>query len=472
MLRNLGIIQPRQHYQCLLLSRVMVQLLPSRGTTSIALTPTEDADDRENELIVLEATIAGSDATDEAIVEITDTDNSVTGVVLSLNGTDGSDADPPVAVVTVADDAGATAVTVGVSVTLEEALAEDETRTVMVAIKTGDETTAETGDYTFAPSLPVSITVTGDGTTNPITGSTSVVLTPAEDTDTNDEAIVLEASVEGQMDEAIVAITDTDTDYSVTEDGVTLNLNGVESNTPATETTFGDDIGATIVTVSVSVVFANALEEDETRTVTISVKADDTTAEAVDYTTNPTLPVEITLTGDGSAATLTGSANIVLTPAADADEDDEVIALEASIGGETDDAQLQLTDSGAATPGNVVSVTLSPAADPFEVDEGEAITTTVTVTVTVEAGAATAHDVVLTAADAADATVDIADLDLTSPVSVPIMLDATSGTAEITVTYTAAEDDDNATNEMITLTGTVWLRYGRPIGYRDTHCNG
>ena len=67
--------------------------------------------------------------------------------------------DPPTAAATVADDAGATAVTVGVSVTFEApGLATGETRTVMVGVKAdqGDETTAEAEDYSTIPSLPVS----------------------------------------------------------------------------------------------------------------------------------------------------------------------------------------------------------------------------------------------------------------------------------------------------------------------------
>ena len=47
----------------------------------------------------------------------------------------------------------------------EAALEDEETRTVMVGLKAdqGDDA-AEDGDYTATPSLPVSITLTGNGT--------------------------------------------------------------------------------------------------------------------------------------------------------------------------------------------------------------------------------------------------------------------------------------------------------------------
>ncbi|MYD61311.1 MAG: T9SS type A sorting domain-containing protein [Gemmatimonadetes bacterium] len=323
------------------------------GSQTIILTPVED-DDYDDENVVFEAT-AGSQM-DEAILTLTDSEISVTDVTLSLNGNAGSNADPPVAVATVADDAGATAVALSVSAVFESALPADETRTVMVGVKTGDETTTEDGDYSTTPMLPVSIMLTGDGSATTLTGSTSIALTPATDPDYDDENIVFEATVEGsdETDEAILSITDAD--ISVTS--VTLSLNGTAGSNddpPVAVVSVADDAGATAVAVTVSVVFESALPADETRTVMVGVES--TTAEAMDYSILPSLPVSIMLTGDGTSATLTGSTSIVLTPATDDDTDAENIVLEATVEGsdETDEAILSITDADISAS----SVTLS-----------------------------------------------------------------------------------------------------------------
>ncbi len=434
-------------------------------TTSIAVTPVTD-DDTEDETVVLEATVENSAATGEASLTITDSDNSVTAIALSLNGTAGSDVeDPPTPAVTFADDSGANAVAVTVTLTLEENLAATETRTVMLSVKTGDETTAEDEDYSITPTLPVSITVTGDGTTT-ATGFTSIVVTPAEDADTDAEDIVFEAAVEGQTDEAILQITDTDTDYSAT--AIALSLNGIDGdNTPEAATTFLDNIGATLVAVTVSVTFANPIEEDETRTVVLDLKADqgDDAAEAGDYSTAPTLPVSITLTGDNTNP-LVGSVNIALTPARDTDDDNENIVLEATIGDQTDEATLQITDS-MVDPDPVAGAVTAVAFDPdmLSLTEGMAFTGTAAVTLTVDAGLAATHEVTLSVAEDVngDGNMDADDLTalgiMSSTVTVSVAADATSGMADVAISYTPPEDD-NSDGETITITGTVGTMSG------------
>ncbi len=414
---------------------------PLVGTTSIAFTPVTDSD-FDDEAVVLKATVANSAATDEAILAISDVDISTTSVTLSLNGTAGSDADPPIAVATFDDDAGATAVTLGVSVVFESALPTGETRMVMVDVKS---MTAEAGDYSVTPGLPVSITVTGDGSATTLAGTTSIVLTPVEDTDIENENIVFEATIGDQMDEAILTITDTDNSATA----VTLSLNGTagsDADPPIAAVTFADNIGATIVTVSVSVTFGEALDSDEKRTVMVGVKSDDDAK----YSTTPPLPVSITVTGDGSAVTYTESTNIVLTPARDTDSDAEDLVFEATIGDQMDEAILQITDSGVdpdPVQEAVTSVALSPAM--LSLTEGMAFSGMVTVTVNVAGGGlAQTVSVDLTTDGAA-----LADLGITSPVSVEIAEGATSGTATVSINYTPPEDDDNFTDETITITG-------------------
>ena len=81
------------------------------GSATIILTPVAD-DDTDDELVVLEAT--AGDEMDEAILSLTDSELSIDTITLTLNGqSDGTGA------ASFADNAGATVVTVSVSVDFE-----------------------------------------------------------------------------------------------------------------------------------------------------------------------------------------------------------------------------------------------------------------------------------------------------------------------------------------------------------------
>ena len=125
---------------------------------------------------------------------------------ISLNGTAGSDADPPTPVVTIADNIGTTVVTVSVTATYDADLEAGETKTVMVDVKAMG-TTAEAADYASQPAFPLSITATAvAGALTTATGSATIILTPVADDDTDDELVVLEATAGDEMDEAILSI--------------------------------------------------------------------------------------------------------------------------------------------------------------------------------------------------------------------------------------------------------------------------
>ncbi len=432
------------------------------GSRSIAVTPQED-DDYADEDVVLEATIENSDAKDEAVLRIDDTDVSVAsgGVSITLNGAAGDlTATPAGAAVTVADNAGATAVEIEVTLTFAEALPTGQTRTVMVGVKDTTATTTEDGDYSTIPQLPVSITVTGDGDTE-ASGSISIALTPATDTDEDNENIILEATVEGSDEKDDVLLTIRDIDNSAIS--VTITLNGAAGDlttTPdATAAVTVADIGATVVAVTVTATFQEELEEDETRTVMVAVKdTTATTTEDGDYTTTPPLPVSITVTAvDGALTTATGSMNIVVTPAGDTDEDNEDIILEATIGDVDDDILLTISDSGDPVVGPVTAVAFDP--DMLSLTEGMAFTESAAVTVTVEAGLAADHEVTLSVAEDVngDGNMDADDLTalgISSPVTVSVAATETGGSADITFNYTPPEDA-NSTGETITITATV-----------------
>ena len=118
----------------------------------------------------------------------------------------------------------------------------------MVGVKTGDETTAEAGDYSSVPSLPISITLTGDGTTDPLVGTTTIAVTPATDTDYDDETVMLEATVENSATRGEASLTITDVDISVASVSLSLNGNaGSDADPPVAVVTVADDAGATAV---------------------------------------------------------------------------------------------------------------------------------------------------------------------------------------------------------------------------------
>ena len=403
------------------------------ATFTMALTPVEDTDDQDNELIVLEATVEDSEETDEAILSLTDSDNSATGVTLSLNGNAGNNDDPPTAIVTFADNIGATIVTVSVSVQFEEALADEETRTVMVSVT--DDSDAEAGDYTTTPPLPVSITLTGDGTTDPLVGSVNIVLTPAIDTDTDAENVVLEASIGDLMDGAILEISDVGTPVA-----------------PPPPTTEG---------AVVSVEFDPAmLELTEGMAFTGMVKVKVTTQpgkaathEVVLSSDTPlplgtaTSPVSVMVAENATE----GEADVAIsyTPPQDDNSADETITITGTVGTMSGDLALNIADNDM---GAVTSVEFSP--DMLALTEGAQFTGTATVTVNVEMGAAGDHEVALTAVGAT-----LADLGITSPVTVSVDADATSGMADISFDYTPPADDD-VDDEMVTVTGTVGTMSG------------
>ena len=435
-------------------------LTEATGSATIILTPVAD-DDTDNELVVLEAT--AGDQKDEAILLLTDSELSIDTITLTLNGvSDGTGA------ASIADNAGPTVVTVSVSVDFEETggLPTGETRTVMVGVKTGDETTAEAGDYSSVPSLPISITLTGDGTTDPLVGTTTIAVTPATDTDYDEETVVLEATVDNSATTGEASLTFTDGDISV--ESVVLSLNGTagsDLDDPAAIVTFADDAGASSVAIAVTVTFeAPGLATGETRTVMVGVKDDGTTAEAGDYSTIPSLPQTLTLTGtDPPTATLSGSVNIALTPVEDTDDqDNELIVFEATIedSDETDEAILSLTDSDNSATSVVLSLNGTAGSD---LDDPAAIVTfadnigatIVTVQVVVDFEDALANNetrtVMVGVTDDSDA--EAGDYTTTPPLPVSVTLTGDGATDPITVStnivLTPAIDTDTDAENVV-----------------------
>ena len=424
--------------------------------------PNIDADDTADEMIAIGGAteVIGTTTTDVAKITITDTDNGVTDVALSLNKDTFADTD---------DDTG---VILTAMVTLERAAAAATTVTVTLvdstATSVAENMRAESTDYALTPSglLDGSNTILVPIAKGSNTGSADRLfnINPDTDgdgdtgTDTDDEMIAIGGVAETET--GVTKITITDTDNGVTDVALSLDKD-----------TFADDDGATGVILTAMVTLERVAAAATTVTVTLvdstttSVKPANMRAEwdgtVNDATQDYTLSPNITTSPDNTILvpiakdSNTGSADKVFTidPNIDADTDDEMAAIGGavvSIGTTTTGfVKFSITDAEKARPGAVASVELSAAT--LSVDEGATLATTVTVTVNVAEGAATSHDVVLSVDSGT-----LADLGITSStVSVPIAADETSGMAEVALEYMAPEDDDNTTDEMIVITGMV-----------------
>ena len=317
------------------------------GATSIVVTPATDAD-IDDETVILEVTVAGSNQSDEATVTIDDSDIGINTVTLTLNGGDA---------VSIDDNVGVTAVAVTVSVAFAAALPEtqDPPQTVMVGVT--DDSDAEDGDYTTLPALPLSIPVTLAENRESATGATSIVITPALDDDTDAEAVILEATIAGSMasDEATVTINDVGTPVA-----------------PPSPTTEG---AVTSVEFSPAMVpFTEGMASTEMVTVTVHTDPGKTATHEVVLSSNTPLPLGTVaspisvMVAENAEMTSVGF-SISYMPPEDDNSADETITITGTVGTVSGDLALNIADNDM---GAVTSVEFSP--DMLAVTEGAQFT--------------------------------------------------------------------------------------------------
>ena len=231
-----------------------------------------------------------------------------------------------------------------------------------------------------------------------------------------------------------------------------------------TITVMDDDTG-NVASVGLSSGPLSVMEgEAITATVTVTVNLESggvaTTVDVALSSDLPTGSIATPVSVPIEAGMMSGSADVTLTYDAPQDTDTAdktftITGMVGMVGGDAtatppvvNEVTLTVLDDDA---GAVTSVGLSPTM--LEVNEGEAITATVTLTVNVATrGAAATHSVDLTVAGAA-----LTDLNLTSPVMVDVAKGDLSGTVDVEVSYDATMGDANTTNEMITITGMVGM---------------
>ena len=215
------------------------------GYVDFTLTPTSDALDEPNETISVHGTQADITFTD-ATITITDDDAAPSGITLSVD-TNGSTAGTPS---TVAEDAGATVVTVTATVNGSTRYVDAKT----VAVSVDDDTAASPADYAAVSGFNITIAAGAASQTG------SFTVTPVDDDlDEANETIDVTGTLTGiTITSATVTLTDNDdpvsfsiADAEATEGGkitFTVSRGGAEDNVAsvkiATAADSGDGVNA------------------------------------------------------------------------------------------------------------------------------------------------------------------------------------------------------------------------------------
>ena len=213
------------------------------GTQTFTVSTTEDALDEENETFLVELTAAegGTISDAEATGTITDDDAAPGGITLSVD-TNGSTSGTPS---TVAEDAGATVVTVTATVNGETRYVEAKT----VAVSVADGTAASPADYAAVSDFNITIAAGAASHTGNFT------VTPVDDNlDESNETINVTGTLSSvTITGATVTLTDNDdpvsfsiADAEATEGGkvtFTVSRKGAEDNVASVKVTTAADSG-------------------------------------------------------------------------------------------------------------------------------------------------------------------------------------------------------------------------------------
>ena len=213
------------------------------GTQTFTVATTEDVLHEGNETFLVELTeaVGGTITTAEATGTITDDDAAPSGITLSVD-TNGSTAGTPS---TVAEDAGATVVTVTATVNGTTRYVDAKT----VAVSVADDTAASPADYAAVSSFNITIAAGAASHTGNFT------VTPVDDNlDESDETINVTGTLSSvTITAATVTLTDTDdpvsfsiADAEATEGGkitFTVSRGGAEDNVASVKVVTAADSG-------------------------------------------------------------------------------------------------------------------------------------------------------------------------------------------------------------------------------------
>ena len=374
-------------------------------TAGFTLTPTDDAVDETNETITVRGTSSGL-TVNAATITLTDDDGAPTSITLTVDDSSVGEGD------------GAATITVTATVDGTMRFAAATTVTVSVA----GSGTATAVDFAAVSSFDITIPAGAASKTG------SFTLTPTNDAvDETDETVTVSGS-SGSLTVNSATITLTDNDAAPTAITLTVSHDSVSE---------GD--GATTITVTATVDGTMRFAEDTT--VSVLVRSDSGTMNAVDFASVPGFDIEIAA-GDAS-----GTETFTLTPTNDAvDENDETITVYGASGSLTvSSATITLTDDDA-TP---TAITLTVSDNSVAEDDGA---TTITVTATLDGATrfATATTVTVSVAGTGTATA----VDFAAVTDFDIEIPAADASASETFTLTPTNDAFDETNETITVSGT------------------
>ena len=374
-------------------------------TAGFTLTPTDDAVDETNETITVRGTSSGL-TVNAATITLTDDDGAPTSITLTVDDSSVGEGD------------GAATITVTATVDGTMRFAAATTVTVSVA----GSGTATAVDFAAVSSFGITIPAGAASKTG------SFTLTPTNDAVDETNETVTVSGTSGSLTVNAATITLTDNDAAPTSITLTVSDDSVSE---------GD--GATTITVTATVDgttrFATAT------TVSVLVRSDSGTLNAVDFASVSGFDIEIAA-GDAS-----GTETFTLTPTNDAvDENDETITVYGASGSLTvSSATIMLTDDDA-TP---TAITLTVDDNSVAEDDGA---TTITVTATVDGGTRFATATTVTVSVAGSGTATAVDFAAVSDFDVEIEAGDASGTETFTLTPT--DDAFDETNETITVSGT------------------
>ena len=251
-----------------------------------------------------------------------------------------------------------------------------------------------------------------------------------------------------------------DGDYTA-DDGITITGTGGGQSGTLKLNIADNDVGAlTGVSFDPAMIdFVEGTEKTAAVAVTVEAMAGAAQTVSVELSSDISLPlgtinspIAVPIAADATSGAVTVS--LTYMPPPDEDSDDVTVTITGTANADMTDEQSGTLTLNVADDemGAVTGVTFVP--DMIDFVEGTEKTATVTVTVSLAAGAPNALDVVL---DPTGAT--LAELNITSPVSIPVPRGATSVTAPVTITYMPSPDDD-LDDETVTITGTVGGRSG------------
>ena len=379
----------------------------------------------------LDPTDNSVDAPDKSLtVSGTSTGLTVNTATITLNDEDGTpNVNLTLDTTTLAEDAATKTVTVTATLSTKIVFPDDRTVTVKVG-KSGDTAVSGT-DYAAVSDFDITIDK-GDSS-----GTATFSLDPTDNlVDAPDKSLTVSGTSTGLMvNTASLTLTDDDATPAV---NLSLNPTTIAEGEKDPLILLGDYVTVTATaTLSTSVVFP----DDRTVTVTVGASGDSAVS-GTDFTAVDDFDITV------DAGSKTGTATFRMTVLTDqiVETAESVTVSGASTGLTVNSASLELTDRDTA-PG--VNLSLSPST---VAEDGGA--TTVTVTATLATSTVFATDRTVTASVGKSGDTAKSGTDYTAVTDFDVTIDAGQGSGTATFTLTPTDNNIDAADKEITVSGT------------------